>query len=623
MPTLILRRLALTLILLVIIGLFTACHGQGALALPADTPSPAAVTRTPAAVLTATPPPAEPPATLTATAEPTVPDPPVWPTPQPLPSPFAVAPLSPAELETARLLAAASPPERDDVTLAMEFLGVTAAAEPPAPAALPVAGAVDSFTVLNTDDNTYSTVEAILLGSGERAHFWFDTADTVPNSADLAPLASAFDAIYEDVVAAFGPESNPGIDGDPRLHILHASPTALCASAVSCGLLGYFSSADSLPRAAVPHSNERDIFIMNTRTFGTGTYLHVLAHEFRHMIEDNYDRSDADWVVEGSAMLAEELAGFTENAHARANLFLARPDLQLNSWTESGTAPYYGMAYLMNRYLYDQLGPDLYRAFAAHPADGLNAVTEVAAANGLPLTGQTLWEAWQVALALHNHPQAPAEYRLGDGSLDTAAATSIATLPFELATTVNQYAGDYYTLEGDGSVQLTFTGAQRVPLLDVAAASGHAYWVAQRANFSQSSLLRRVDLRGASGATLTYDVYHDIEAGYDFGYVAVSTDGGRTWQGLAGEQMQGLEPQDDPSGKALAPRFYTGTSDGWLSERIDLSAYAGQEILLRFSYVTDPILTYGGLALDNISIPEIWLLRRCRRSCGGLAGGWL
>ena len=32
---------------------------------------------------------------------------------------------------------------------------------------------------------------------------------------------------------------------------------------------------------------------------------------------------------------------------------------------------------------------------------------------------------------------------------------------------------------------------------------------------------------------------------------------------------------------------------------------AGKSILIRFAYVTDPIKTYGGLALDNIAIPEI------------------
>jgi hypothetical protein len=69
--------------------------------------------------------------------------------------------------------------------------------------------------------------------------------------------------------------------------------------------------------------------------------------------------------------------------------------------------------------------------------------------------------------------------------------------------------------------------------------------------------------------------------------------------------MRGLDPVDNPSGNALADRFYTGESGRWITETVDLAPYVGQEILLRFAYVTDPILTYGGLALDNISIPAI------------------
>lgn len=548
------------------------------------------------------------PATSTRVASPAPPTAlPSWPAPEPLPKPFDGAPPGPDEEEAARALAAAIPPERDDVRLAQEYLGA-GELPPTLPPASPeplAAGAAATFDVLNTDSNTYSTVEALLVGSGEHAHFWFDTSATVPSAAELAPIAEAFDAIYEQNVAVFGPESNPGIDGDPRLHILHASPAALCDSAAACGLLGYFSSQDGLPRAVAGRSNERDIFLMNAAIFGAESYLGVLAHEFRHMIEDNYDRADADWEVEGSASLAEELAGFPLIPRSRANLFLARPDQQLNSWTDSGASPYYGMAYLLNRYLYDRLGPELYRAFAAHPADGLDAVTAVVQEAGLPLTGQALWEDWLVALAIHNLPGRPEIYRIGDGSLDAALATVVTTFPAVYTTTVQQYAADYYRLEGAGELTIAFTGAPQAPLLGVPAASGSHFWVASRANYSQPSLARAFDLRGLQRATLTYDVYHDVETGYDFAYVAVSTDGGETWQGLVGEQMQGLELADDPSGRALLPRFYTGESGGWVPERIDLTPYAGQEILLRFSAVTDPILTYGGLALDNLSIPEL------------------
>ncbi len=132
-------------------------------------------------------------------------------------------------------------------------------------------------------------------------------------------------------------------------------------------------------------------------------------------------------------------------------------------------------------------------------------------------------------------------------------------------------------------------------------------WVAQRGNYSTPRLTRAVDLRDVDAATLEYDVYVDIEEGYDFAYVSASTDGGQTWQGLTADNMQGTEPSHDPSQTAFTDRYYTGRQQEWFHEEIDLTPYAGQEILLRYEYVTDLILTYGGLALDNITIPEIGL----------------
>ncbi len=69
--------------------------------------------------------------------------------------------------------------------------------------------------------------------------------------------------------------------------------------------------------------------------------------------------------------------------------------------------------------------------------------------------------------------------------------------------------------------------------------------------------------------------------------------------------MQGEKPEDDPSGSALAPRYYTGRSEGWRAEQIDLSPYAGKSIQIRFAYITDPLHTKDGIAIDDIAIPEI------------------
>ena len=165
---------------------------------------------------------------------------------------------------------------------------------------------------------------------------------------------------------------------------------------------------------------------------------------------------------------------------------------------------------------------------------------------------------------------------------------------------------------------MDFAGAPTVSLLGAAAPSGEHVWVAQRANDSNPRLTRAVDLRNVDAATLTYRVFTDIERGYDFAYVAVSTDGGQVWQPLVAEHMQGLDPADDPSDSALADRFYSGRTRAWVDESIDLTPFAGQEILLRFEYVTDLILSYAGLALDDIAIEAIGF----RDDAETLDGGW-
>ena len=147
-------------------------------------------------------------------------------------------------------------------------------------------------------------------------------------------------------------------------------------------------------------------------------------------------------------------------------------------------------------------------------------------------------------------------------------------------------------------------------------------WVTQRSNYQDARLTRSVDLSGVAGATLSYDVFHDIEAGFDFGYVAVSADGGTSWTALSAPGMAAAPA--DPGGRALTGRFYTGAGSGWRREEIDLTPFAGQVILLRFQYVTDQLVTGDGLALDNITIAAIGFSDSVEQPAGGwIAEGFL
>ena len=48
-----------------------------------------------------------------------------------------------------------------------------------------------------------------------------------------------------------------------------------------------------------------------------------------------------------------------------------------------------------------------------------------------------------------------------------------------------------------------------------------------------------------------------------------------------------------------------GKTPKWVQEKVDLSPYAGKQILLRFEYVTDDAVNGPGFMVDDISIPEI------------------
>ena len=465
---------------------------------PTAEPSPTAVPAT--AVPTPEP---EPTATQAAEEEPEPTDEPVpigftWPAPAAAYDPLSRAPVTEAEQATFVELETNYPPERDDVGLAVAYRGLTELPSdtPPEPKNYTV-GAREPITISNTDLNTLSSPDFVLLHISDHAYFWFDTTPGLsePSSDTLEATGAAFDQIYEQDTTIFGSEDTPGIDGDPRIHIVNASPLSVCdvteANSHQCGLGGYFGSSDILPQSVEPSSNEREMFVMNGSFFGSGNYLDILAHEFRHMIESNYDANDWDWEVEGSAMLAEDLLGFTSDPIARGNMFLSNPDQQLNRWGDGNTLPYYGQGYVMNRYIYNRLGSELYFDFATHPEPGFAAIDAIAAENGLAFDGMTIFLDWLAALAIHSDENAPEVYQLRDG-LDTAATTGINNIPTTVETTVNQYAADYYRLFGDGTATLNFTGSNHTPLLKVLPLSGEHMWLANRANYSNMRLTREI-----------------------------------------------------------------------------------------------------------------------------------
>ncbi len=118
------------------------------------------------------------------------------------------------------------------------------------------------------------------------------------------------------------------------------------------------------------------------------------------------------------------------------------------------------------------------------------------------------------------------------------------------------------------------------------------------------------------GATLTFDTLVDTEDHWDYGFVQVSTDGGETYESVS---CTGMNSDADPGAIALVQNNlpgYSGSSGGWITETCSLAAYAGQDVLLAFRYVTDSFVTEPGWWIDNVSVGGTMV------SDGSTLAGW-
>jgi murein tripeptide amidase MpaA len=91
-------------------------------------------------------------------------------------------------------------------------------------------------------------------------------------------------------------------------------------------------------------------------------------------------------------------------------------------------------------------------------------------------------------------------------------------------------------------------------------------------------------------------VYYNIESNWDYVYVEVSTDGGLTWAPIPGNLTTNANPNGSNHGNGM-----TGTSTGWVPAKFPLTAYLGENITLRFHYITDGAVYGPGFYVDLIN----------------------
>ncbi len=462
-----------------------------------------------------------------------------------------------------------------------------------------------TFFVTDLIERRTYTVDARLLAVSDNA-YWYADEETDLTAQQLERVAEVFERdIRPPIVDTIGDIWKPGVDGDPRLTVLH---TPLVAAA------GYFSSGDSYPRATHPHSNEREMIVMDGDWLqpGSNDYFSVLAHEFQHAVHWNLDLGEDVWINEGMSEVATEIAGYEASF---VDLFLLHPESQLNFWPNEprATLPHYGGATLFVEYLRDHYGGnDALAELAREPLDGVNGVERYLSRFDIGFLD--VFADWTIAnyldakldridgadndssLAPYRYPGrsiSPHRVRQVDGDLDET-------------TTQPQLSARYYELRlSEGDALVDFNGDETVAQVDTDCHSGRYCWWGGNGDLIDTTLEREFDLSEVDEATLEFWMWHDIEEDWDYAYASISTDDGKTWTTLEGSHTTREDPLGANYGAGLTGNSGGGKSAEWVQERMDISDYAGMDSVLRFEYITDDGVNLGGILIDDIAIPEI------------------
>jgi hypothetical protein len=376
------------------------------------------------------------------------------------------------------------------------------------------------------------------------------------------------------------------------------------------GLVGYYSSVDEYPRWVMPFSNERPLIGMSLQSVQPGGrgYDSGLAHEFEHFVQWRLDPGEETWVNEGTAELAIQVAGLDPSGNTGA--FLQRPETQLNDWAEqvADTPPHYGAANLFFAYLGERFGGySVVGEVLARPergTAGVDAALRGRAAGDLPASFDAAFRDWTIANWAGKAD--PGDGRFAYAALRGGRAKDEPlALPTRVAISMNQYASRYYRLPKDAAGAVLSIEAPPTAKMVGAPRRGHPFWWSNRGDSVDSRLTRRLDLTGVRAAALRFSIWYEIEKDFDYAYIAASDDDGRTWKTLPGRYTTQADPNGSNYGAGYTGKSGGGSGGEWIEEMVDLGAYAGRSILLRFEMVTDDAYNGDGVCLDDIRVDEV------------------
>ncbi len=471
------------------------------------------------------------------------------------------------------------------------------------------------FWILNTQTNSYKKITAELYFATPHLLFWAEKGVTV-NKAAIANLSQTFEnKIYPTDREFFGNELNPGIDNDPHLLLLYAHGLGNAA--------GYFSSSDTVSPTIDEYSNTAEMIYLSADYVDLEKeYAYsVSAHEFQHLIHYFHDRNEVSWISEGFSELAIYLNGYEPGGFDLS--FSFNPNLQLTFWPgndQGDSTPHYGAAFMFLKYFLDRFGENATKALVAELANDMDSVDVVLKNLKVtdqvmiqPITADDVFRDWSVTNLLQDASVSDGRYQYKNYSAPNFVSKEILqNTPDWQKTNVKQYGSQYYKINCTQDCTLELKGQPLVKVVPADPHSGNYYVWSNRGDESDMTLSQKFDFTNVKQPLmLQYWTWYDIEKDYDYLYLIASEDG---------VQWKILNPPSCTKSNPIGANYscgYSGKSNGWIQETVDLSQYAGKKVILQFEYITDLAVNGEGFLLDDVTIPEIGYKTDFENDLGG------
>ncbi|MFF0722772.1 choice-of-anchor J domain-containing protein [Micromonospora sp. NPDC003816] len=394
-------------------------------------------------------------------------------------------------------------------------------------------------------------------------------------------------------------------------------------------------------RTGVSPANEPTDDLCTSRPARPNLYESTFIHEWQHLAHYYTDPFESILINEGLSDFAQTLGGYAD-ASARvdqpgadSHIYCFQgfgtvqtayntnprdcggPENSLNLWDEGGNPNAvladYGNAYSLMLFLYDRYGLDfISRLHRDGESQGLASIKAALAAEGVNDLHGVIHDYQTMNLVDRIVGNSKLGVMLGRDKRKVTTASLNATVnlanPATHATPGAAPNGaDYVQLRkangkplGRGDLRsISFKGAKTLPSVPLAWTTvtddpdrpGNPVIWSGNGNSTDAAAVTPVSVP-AGNPTLTFLAKYGAETGYDYGYVSVSTDGGRSYTAIEGDKTVA-----GPLGPSL-----NGTTNGFEPHSFDLSAYAGQDVLLSFRYVSDGGVNEGGLLIDDITV---------------------